>query len=54
MAKVLGEFASAGFINIVGGCCGTTPEHLKAIIEEVSKSAKREVPELMHETQSFS
>jgi len=31
MAEVLGEFARAGFLNMVGGCCGTTPEHIAAI-----------------------
>lgn len=34
-AGVLKEFAAAGFVNIVGGCCGTTPEHIKAIGEYV-------------------
>ncbi|MCL4194238.1 MAG: homocysteine S-methyltransferase family protein, partial [Thermoguttaceae bacterium] len=31
MARVLGEFADEGWLNIVGGCCGTTPEHIRAI-----------------------
>ena len=35
MAPVLGEFASAGLLNIVGGCCGTTPEHIQAIAAAV-------------------
>ena len=46
MSKVVGEFASSGFLNIVGGCCGTTPEHLKAIIERVEQEKPREVPVL--------
>jgi 5-methyltetrahydrofolate--homocysteine methyltransferase len=46
MSKVIGEFASSGFLNIVGGCCGTTPEHLKAIIALVQKEKPREIPEL--------
>ena len=46
MSKVVGEFASSGFLNIVGGCCGSTPEHLKAIIERVQKEKPRVVPEL--------
>ncbi len=29
MARVLGEFAANGWLNIVGGCCGTTPEHIR-------------------------
>src|SRR3546814_7612132 len=34
MARVLREFAEAGLLNIVGGCCGTTPEHIRAIAED--------------------
>ncbi len=45
MARHLGEFAATGLINIVGGCCGTTPEHISAIAEAVSKSKPRAVPE---------
>ena len=36
MAGVLREFAESGLVNLVGGCCGTTPEHIKAIAEEVA------------------
>ncbi|MFM7034215.1 MAG: methionine synthase [Planctomycetia bacterium] len=36
MARVLGEFAREGWLNIVGGCCGTTPAHIKAIAEAVA------------------
>jgi 5-methyltetrahydrofolate--homocysteine methyltransferase len=46
MSEVIREFASSGFLNIVGGCCGTTPEHLKAIIEKVKNENPRLVPEL--------
>jgi 5-methyltetrahydrofolate--homocysteine methyltransferase len=35
MARVLGEFARAGWLNLVGGCCGTTPDHIRAIAEAV-------------------
>ncbi len=35
MARMLGEFAHAGFLNLVGGCCGSTPEHIAAIAEAV-------------------
>ena len=38
-----GEFAKSGFVNIVGGCCGTTPEHIRAIAEAV-RSCRRAVP----------
>ena len=37
MAELLGEFADAGLVNIVGGCCGTTPEHIRAIAEAVAR-----------------
>jgi 5-methyltetrahydrofolate--homocysteine methyltransferase len=44
MAKVLGEFAAEGLVNIVGGCCGTTPEHIKAIADTVAGKRPRKVP----------
>ena len=34
-ARLLEEFARSGFVNIVGGCCGTTPAHIRAIAEAV-------------------
>ena len=43
-AKHLGNWANEGLVNIVGGCCGTTPSHLKAIAEAVQGVAPREVP----------
>src|SRR5690349_4335424 len=45
MAELLGEFASAGLVNIVGGCCGTTPEHIAAIAQAVQGKAPRRMPE---------
>src|SRR5829696_1737444 len=42
MARVIGEFASAGLVNIVGGCCGTTPPHIAAIAEASTRGAPRE------------
>ncbi|RDI45137.1 methionine synthase [Aquicella lusitana] len=44
MAEVIHEFAKEGFINIVGGCCGTTPAHIKAIAEAVQKTTPRKIP----------
>jgi 5-methyltetrahydrofolate--homocysteine methyltransferase len=44
MAEVLGEFARAGFLNLVGGCCGTTPAHIRAIAQAVEGCAPRAVP----------
>ena len=46
MAELLGEFASAGLVNIVGGCCGTTPEHIRAIADAVAGKPPRRVPEI--------
>ena len=40
-AAMLAEFADAGFVNVVGGCCGTTPEHIRAIAEAVAGKAPR-------------
>ncbi len=42
MAEVVGEFASAGLVNIVGGCCGTTPDHIAAIAEGAAGGTPRE------------
>ncbi len=44
-ASLLQEFAKAGFVNIAGGCCGTTPEHIAAIAKAVEGMAPRAVPE---------
>jgi 5-methyltetrahydrofolate--homocysteine methyltransferase len=44
MAKQLEEFARSGFLNIVGGCCGTTPEHIRAIAQAVKPFAPRVIP----------
>jgi len=44
MATQLGEFARSGLVNIVGGCCGTTPEHIRAIAEAVDGVKPRAVP----------
>ena len=46
MAKVLGEFAANGWLNIVGGCCGTTPPHIKAIAEAVADKPPRKRPKI--------
>ncbi|MDJ0941452.1 MAG: methionine synthase, partial [Woeseiaceae bacterium] len=46
MAAVVGEFAESGFLNLVGGCCGTRPAHIEAIRDAVSVHAPRTVPEL--------
>ena len=46
MAEVIGEFARNGWVNIVGGCCGTTPAHIRAIAAAVADCQPRRIPEL--------
>ena len=46
MALHLREWATSGLLNIVGGCCGTTPEHIKAIADAIHDVAPRAVPEI--------
>ena len=43
-AHIIEEWAKNGFLNIVGGCCGTTPDHIKHIAEEVKNYKPRELP----------
>jgi len=43
-AHIIEEWAANGWLNIVGGCCGTTPDHIRHIAEEVSKFKARELP----------
>ncbi|MGN5519201.1 methionine synthase [Halopseudomonas sp. Lyrl_26] len=45
-AELVAEFAQSGFVNIVGGCCGTTPEHIRAIAEAVKDIAPRQIPDI--------
>ncbi|MGO9134137.1 MAG: methionine synthase [Methylovirgula sp.] len=45
MASLIGEWAESGLINIVGGCCGTTPPHIHAIAKRVKGLAPRKIPE---------
>jgi len=49
-AAFLREFADAGFINIAGGCCGTTPDHIRAIAEALRGAPPRKVPEVERKT----
>src|SRR5581483_7772698 len=44
-SRYLGEFARDGLVNVVGGCCGTTPEHVRQIVAAVEGVAPRTVPE---------
>ncbi|MBI3262486.1 MAG: methionine synthase [Acidobacteria bacterium] len=43
-AELVAEFARSGFVNIVGGCCGTTPDHIAALAKAVEKTPPRVVP----------
>ncbi len=45
MAEMIGEFAESGLVNIVGGCCGTRPEHIKAFGEAIKGVKPRVIPE---------
>lgn len=44
MARVIEDFLKHNFINVIGGCCGTTPDHIKAIAEVAAKYPPRQVP----------
>ncbi len=46
MAEHISEWARAGFLNLVGGCCGTTPQHIKAMAEAVQGIAPRKLPQI--------
>ena len=46
MAEIVEEFAQSGLVNIIGGCCGTTPEHIQTIAQAVEACATREIPEI--------
>ncbi len=46
MAKELEDWAKSGYLNIIGGCCGTSPDHIKAIIEAVKKHPPRKIPDI--------
>lgn len=51
--ELLGEFATSGLVNIVGGCCGTTPQHISAIAQRVEAAAPREKREVNKEVTYF-
>ncbi|MGI9283813.1 MAG: methionine synthase [Pseudomonadales bacterium] len=46
MTAIVQEFASSGFVNIVGGCCGTTPNHIRALAKALAKQSPRVVPKV--------
>ncbi|WP_404362447.1 methionine synthase [Marinobacter sp.] len=45
MAEIIEGFARDGFLNIIGGCCGSTPEHIEAVADAVAKYPPRQIPE---------
>ncbi|MGP9766424.1 methionine synthase [Halomonas sp. AOP13-D3-9] len=45
MSEIVSEFAASGLVNIIGGCCGSTPEHIRAIADSVRDMAPRVIPE---------
>ena len=49
-AELLAEFASAGMVNVVGGCCGTTPAHIERIAAAVEGLPRRQIPEVSPRT----
>jgi len=46
MQKYIRDFASSGFVNIIGGCCGTTPDHIRAMAKAVEDVSTREIPKV--------
>jgi 5-methyltetrahydrofolate--homocysteine methyltransferase len=46
MAELIEDFAASGLVNIVGGCCGTTPDHIRAIARAVAGKAPRKIPKI--------
>src|ERR1700757_845186 len=46
MARLIGESAASGLVNIIGGCCGTTPDHIRAIARAVAGKTPRKIPEI--------
>jgi len=46
MAAEIADWAKSGYLNIIGGCCGTSPEYIKAIVDAVSPYAPRKIPQI--------
>ncbi len=49
MSEQVGEWASSGLVNILGGCCGSTPEHIKAIADAIDGLTPRQIPNIAPE-----
>jgi 5-methyltetrahydrofolate--homocysteine methyltransferase len=52
-ARLLRDFAASGFVNILGGCCGTTPDHIRAVDEAITGILPRERPERSERSERF-
>ena len=50
MRAEFADFAGRGYLNIAGGCCGTTPTHIQAIGDAVADKAPRHIPDISHDT----
>ncbi|MEM9888686.1 MAG: homocysteine S-methyltransferase family protein, partial [Bacteroidota bacterium] len=50
MKEYIRDFAASGFVNVIGGCCGTTPEHIRLMSEAVDGIAPRVIPEVENYT----
>lgn len=50
MRDYIREFVSSGFVNLIGGCCGTTPDHIRAMAEAVAELPTRKIPQVPHYT----
>lgn len=50
MGEALADFVKSGFVNIIGGCCGTTPEHIKVFADVAKKFPPRKIPQPFHFT----
>ena len=50
MSDVIQEFAKSGLVNMVGGCCGTTPDHIRSIADVVKNITPRTIPKVEHYT----
>ena len=46
MTQHIQEWAESGLVNVIGGCCGTTPDHIKAIVKAIHKVPPRKMPDL--------
>ncbi|WOG25437.1 methionine synthase [Endozoicomonas sp. 8E] len=46
MAEIVAEFAESGLVNIIGGCCGSTPAHISAIADKMASIERRQIPEI--------